>query len=284
LRELSLELRPDVVHLNGYCHGDLDLGAPKLVVGHSCVLSWWRAVHGSAAPSRYDTYRSRVRKGLQGADLIVAPSLHMLRALEQHYGPVARSRVIFNGRDPRPDERSKQPFVLCAARLWDPGKNAQALAGAAANLAWPVYVAGAGGVELPNVRQLGFLEEAELARWYARASIYALPARYEPFGLSVLEAALAGCALVLGDIPSLREIWGNAASFVEPDDQQQLRRELQRMIDDDDERRELARRARSRALGMSSAVMVADYMRAYRSLPRERLEATTLRSSAQLTT
>ncbi len=32
-----------------------------------------------------------------------------------------------------------------------------------------------------------------------------LPARYEPFGLSVLEAALSGCALVLGDIPSLRE-------------------------------------------------------------------------------
>ena len=42
----------------------------------------------------------------------------------------------------------------------------------------------------------------------ARASIYALPARYEPFGLSILEAALSGAALVLGDIPSLREVWG----------------------------------------------------------------------------
>ena len=34
-----------------------------------------------------------------------------------------------------------------------------------------------------------------------------LPARYEPFGLSILEAALSGCALVLGDLPSLRELW-----------------------------------------------------------------------------
>ena len=63
---------------------------------------------------------------------------------------------------------------------------------------------------------LGRLSAGELADWYARAAIYALPARYEPFGLSALEAALSGCALVLGDIPSLREIWGDAALFVPP--------------------------------------------------------------------
>ena len=57
-----------------------------------------------------------------------------------------------------------------------------------------------------------------LARKMAEASIYALPARYEPFGLSALEAALSGCALVLGDIPSLREIWGPAAIYVPADD------------------------------------------------------------------
>ena len=50
-----------------------------------------------------------------------------------------------------------------------------------------------------------------------RAAIYALPARYEPFGLSILEAALSGCALVIGDIPSLREIWADAALFVPSD-------------------------------------------------------------------
>ena len=46
-----------------------------------------------------------------------------------------------------------------------------------------------------------------------RAAVYALPARYEPFGLSALEAGLAGCALVLGDVPSLREVWGGAALY-----------------------------------------------------------------------
>src|SRR4051794_34605905 len=40
---LDLEVReaPDVVHLNGYAHGALPFAAPKLVVAHSCVLSWW---------------------------------------------------------------------------------------------------------------------------------------------------------------------------------------------------------------------------------------------------
>ena len=69
-----------------------------------------------------------------------------------------------------------------------------------------------------HVRLLGKLSESELARHYARAAIYCLPARYEPFGLSVLEAALSGCALVLGDIPSLRENWTGAAEFAPPDD------------------------------------------------------------------
>ncbi len=61
-----------------------------------------------------------------------------------------------------------------------------------------------------------------MAGWLGRASIFALPARYEPFGLLPLEAALSGCALVLGDIPSLREVWGDAAWFVPPDDRDAL--------------------------------------------------------------
>ena len=39
---------------------------------------------------------------------------------------------------------------------------------------------------------------------------------YEPFGLAVLEAAQAGCALVLSDIPTFRELWDGAAMFVPP--------------------------------------------------------------------
>src|SRR6185295_5718761 len=41
LLELESEFEPDLIHLNGYAHVNLPWHAPKLVVGHSCVLSWW---------------------------------------------------------------------------------------------------------------------------------------------------------------------------------------------------------------------------------------------------
>ncbi|MGH9489291.1 MAG: glycosyltransferase, partial [Terriglobales bacterium] len=47
----------------------------------------------------------------------------------------------------------------------------------------------------------------------AGAAVFVLPSRYEPFGLGALEAALSGCALLLNDIPSLREVWGRAAAY-----------------------------------------------------------------------
>jgi glycogen synthase len=83
--------------------------------------------------------------------------------------------------------------------------------------------------------------------WLGYASIFALPARYEPFGLAALEAGLAGAALVLGDIPSLREVWGPAAVFVAPDDAEALCDTLQRLIRFPVWRRHLAGLARDRA-------------------------------------
>ena len=61
----------------------------------------------------------------------------------------------------------------------------------------------AGGVPYGMYFRRATLSGEDIRPWFARAGIYALPAVYEPFGLSVLEAALSGCALVLGDIPSL---------------------------------------------------------------------------------
>ena len=46
----------------------------------------------------------------------------------------------------------------------------------------------------------------------------------------VLEAALAGCALVLGDMPSLREIWEGAALFVDPGDDAAIGSALRRAV------------------------------------------------------
>jgi hypothetical protein len=46
--------RPDVVHLNGLCHGALPWRTPSLVVAHSCVRSWWRACHWCDPPPEWN--------------------------------------------------------------------------------------------------------------------------------------------------------------------------------------------------------------------------------------
>jgi glycosyltransferase involved in cell wall biosynthesis len=150
-------------------------------------------------------------------------------------------------------------------------------------LLWPVYVAGeeehpdpeiealAIGSYLErslrgNVRKLGYLSQEALAEWLARAAIYVLPARYEPFGLSVLEAALSGCALVLGDIPSLQEIWGDAAVFVRSDDREALAAAINALITDSTRRCQLAKMARDRALKLTPQRMATSYLEAYQEL------------------
>lgn len=288
LLALEREIRPDLVHLNQYAFGALPFRAPSLVAGHSCVYSWWRAVHGTEPPAEWQPYRRVVAQGLAGADLVVAPTHAMLRELEELYGLSGPSTVIANGRSPaqfRPAPQ-KEPFVLSVGRLWDEAKNLQALDRAAEGLPWKVKVAGPvehpdggadGKARSPRVRLLGRLAPDDLSGWFARASIYALPARYEPFGLSVLEAALSGCALVLGDIPSLRENWDGMARFVDPEDPEELRRALRSLVDDPAGRVELASRARSRALAFAPERQAARYLEAYARLvhakPPEGLQA-----------
>jgi glycosyltransferase involved in cell wall biosynthesis len=274
---VAARVRPDVVHLDEFAHGALPFAAPRLVVGHSCVLSWFEAVRGTPAPPSFDRYRAVVRRGLAGADLVVAPTRAALAALERHHGPLRRARVIPNGRDPArfAPAAVKEPFVLCAARLWDEAKGARALDAIAAELPWPVYLAGeeahpdpahAGLAGAPACRSLGRLAPEALAGWYARAAIYALPARYEPFGLSALEAALSGCALVVGDLASLRESWEGAARFVAPGDRAALRAAIAELCADRPLREELGARALRRGRTLGPARMAAAYREAYASL------------------
>ncbi len=273
LLDLEAHLAPDVVHLNQYSPGALPWRAPTLVVGHSCVLSWWRAVRGTDAPDEWRRYRDHVAAGLDRATMTAAPSAAMLALLEEHYGPRPRAIVVHNGRDPRRFRpAAKRHIVLTAGRLWDEAKNAAALARVAPAISWPVFVAGeqrhpdGKSATLHGVRLLGQLPEPALAYWYAHAAIYALPARYEPFGLTALEAALSGCALVLGDIPSLREVWGNSALFVDPLDDDALHGELSRLIEDDILRVRMANLARRRALRFTAQRMASCYRAAYESI------------------
>jgi glycosyltransferase involved in cell wall biosynthesis len=281
LQSLERRTAPDVVHLNGYSHAILDWSAPVLVVAHSCVTSWWRAVYGEPAPERYDRYRRRVLSGLSAADVVVAPSLSMLRMLENEHGPLRRALVIPNGASaesfrPLP----KQRFFLACARLWDRGKNVSVLLDVASRLPWPVRIAGdptpPGGLPRSvdaSVEFLGKLPRDAVREQMGRAAVFVHPARYEPFGLSPLEAALSGAALVLGDVESLRELWADTALFVAPDDHDALVAALRRLAEDPSFRDRLSARSRMRALRFSLDRMTESYLSAYAGLDRRRRSA-----------
>lgn len=266
----------DVVHVNGYAHARLGIGCPVVVVAHSDVLSWWEAVHNSAAPPEWAGYRRQVMAGLAAAARIVAPTAAVLDDLERHYTVLASNgAVISNGVDPATfPALDKVPVVLAAGRLWDAAKNLAALDAAAPGLEWPVEIAGElehpdGGIATyANVRLLGRLAPAEMARRLGTAGIFAAPARYEPFGLAILEAAAAGCALVLGNISSLRENWDGAALFVDPDNPPSLHDAIHALIANLDERTRLAAAAQCRARRFTMARMARAYAALYHDLMR----------------
>ncbi|MCA1646141.1 MAG: glycosyltransferase family 4 protein [Chloroflexi bacterium] len=280
LRQLEADVRPEVVHVNGFSHVTAGWSAPTICVAHSCVLSWWRAVRGVTAPASWDEYRRRVGAGLAAADALVAPTRWMLAELARDYG-AAGGLVIANGRDaswvkPTP----KEPIVLGAGRVWDAAKNIVQLDRAASLLPWQVVIAGderapgrsasrSGRSSINSGRTVGWvgrLSFQALADLLLKAAIFVAPARYEPFGLGPLEAGLAGCALVLGDIPSLREVWGDSALYVDPADEHALAATICELISDGELRRERSLAARRRAATYSVQAMADRYAALYSEL------------------
>ena len=279
LLRLEGYIKPDIVHLNNYCHGSLPWKAPSLIVAHSCVLSWWEAVRKGPISAEWDRYSQEVGAGLKGVDAIAAPSRAMLDALKRHYDFNAPSFVIPNGRTSSLfNPGKKEEIVFTAGRLWDEAKNIAALQAVSNKLRWPVCAAGPTEFASErfhtdgSIEMVGVLSASELSERLSRAAVFALPAKYEPFGLTVLEAALSGCALVLGDIPSLRELWEGAALFVSPDDRDGLIGTIERLAADRPLREKLGSMARERGLAYSAERMVQGYLELYGRLMGSSIE------------
>jgi glycosyltransferase involved in cell wall biosynthesis len=273
LAMLARRYEADLLHVNGYAHAVNGSGRPVLAVAHSDVLSWWDAVHGEA-PAEWDAYRREVAAGLRAADLVVAPTASVLDDLARHYGfDRAAGTVIPNGIDPSAyGPRPKHAVVMAAGRAWDTAKNLALLDDIGSDLDWPIEIAGdavhpeGGSARFRTVRPLGVLTPDDMAARLGSAAIFAAPARYEPFGLAILEAAASGCALVLGDIASLRENWQGAALFVPSGDRAAWRSALACLTACEERRQGLAEAARNRARGLTRERMAHGYAALYREL------------------
>jgi glycosyltransferase involved in cell wall biosynthesis len=98
-----------------------------------------------------------------------------------------------------------------------------------------------------DVRWLGYLPDEELCWLYKNCFCFIYPSLYEGFGLPVLEAMGFGAAVITSDRTSLPEVAGDAAHFVNPYDEKDMCRGLQKIFRDNDYRVLLKNRARVQA-------------------------------------
>ncbi len=225
---------PDLIHLNGFAHATLPWRAPTVVVAHSCVLSWWRAVHGVDAPAEWaelppadacGTARGRPRGGADAA--------HSWSSCRRSMAPCdARCRSgTAARRSSRPATRQGAADLRGRAGLGQRQEPASARGDSA-----PARLAAR------HRRR----RRAAARRWRGRAMARAAVRRLRcgagtpghrrsscrratsRSGSRRSRRPWRGCALVLGDIPTLRELWDGAALFVPPDDPEELVSALQR--------------------------------------------------------
>ena len=274
IAEVSRECAADLLHLNSpilAAFGTFD--CPITGVCHSCVATWWDATKTGEMPDDFRWRAALVARGYEACDTLVAPSHGYAAMVARRYGILPR--VVLNGAAPwnLPQPLVKEPFVLTAGRLWDAGKNFATLDNAAALIDAPIYAAGAlsqpptNEITCRHAIPLGQLDSVEMRGWMQRASIYASVALYEPFGLAVLEAAQAGCALVLSDTKVFRELWDDAAIFVDPFDVAALSATLRSLLGDAALMAQQGSAARRRAALFSIEKTATDMTAVYRGLP-----------------
>ena len=282
LSGLIRELKPDVLHLNQLCYGSLSVPTPRIVIAHGDLISWWKAVHGhEPAESRWlRWYRNAVTEGVSQANVVVGSSVWMLESVRNLYMRPRRDTVIYNGRNPVSFNPyvSKNDSVLAVGRLLDAGKQVSLLTQHTHPL--PVCIvnsdepAPAPGLpisadvkleaEESRISLKGAQTPAQLRTLYSRAAIFAATSRYEPMGLTALEAAFSRCAIVANDIPPFRELWGDAAVYFQANDAASLAEVIRRLHRQRDLCRGYAARAYQRARECFTAKrMIDDYLRLY---------------------
>jgi glycosyltransferase involved in cell wall biosynthesis len=187
-------------------------------------------------PATADVAALRTRLGLEGPFFLYVGTLEprknlplLLRAFER-LGARAGVHLALAG----PRGWLDEPIVAAAARLGE------------------------------RVRLLGPVPPADLAALYAAAEVFVFPSRYEGFGLPPLEAMAAGTPVVAARASCLPEVLGDAALFVEPDDEAGLAEALGQLLDDPALRTELRQRGLARAAGFSWERTAAETLAVYR--------------------
>lgn len=276
LMHLKERINPDFIHLNTYSLGRLKWKIPVIMTLHSCLLTWWDAVKKEQIPREWYRYKANVEDGIRSADVVIAPSKSILKAAEKFYGRFLNRKIIYNGGDMnwfRSD--TKEKYIFSMGRIMDEAKNIDLIIKAAPCIKYNIYIAGDNNgfptENLPrNIIFLGKLSPEQKRDWLSHASLYLLPVKYEPFGYTFLEAAFSGCALITGEIDSMKEIWDDAAVYIDNTNSSILAEQVNTLMYDDEYRNTMAEKARKRAESRYTVEkMAVGYLNLYREIKVE---------------
>jgi glycosyltransferase involved in cell wall biosynthesis len=264
LRELLRTQHFDLVHI----HFLFPDGLLTLLIEEIRDLPIVVTVHGSDVPG-YNPDRFALlhrlllplwRRVTRRVDRIVCPSNFIAGLLLEH-APWAVPIIVPNGidLDALRVDRPREMRILCVSRLLE-RKGVQDLI-AALRLtkgSLQARVVGIGPYESQleksaaqlgeRIRFLGWLDNgsSELRDLYETSEIFVFPSSVENFPVVLLEAMAAGLAIVAADIPSCREVLGDAAVFVPVADCAALAGAIDRVATDRVWRQQLQRAARRR--------------------------------------
>lgn len=98
-----------------------------------------------------------------------------------------------------------------------------------------------------QVKFLGYVPRNELDILYQQAELLAFPSLGETFGLPLVEAMAAGLPVVTSNITVMPEICGDAASYFDPLDVDDMTRSLAQVLDNPALRATLIQKGRERA-------------------------------------
>ena len=242
--------------------------------GHAartCGVPYVVTAHGSDVPG-YNPDRFRAlhillrpiwRIVVRGADLVISPSRSLSRLIGKALGGAFPLEIVPNGiaRDWITLDAPRQSRILVVCRLFE-RKGVQYLLRALSKgtLTHDIHIVG-DGPHRAALEQLassapdritfhGWLEPGspELLALYRTSSIFVFPSVAENFPISLLEAMIAGTAIVASDLEACREVLGDAAEYFPPEDDVALRRILDRLAADPVAQHELGERARRRVL------------------------------------
>ncbi|MEZ7497291.1 glycosyltransferase family 1 protein [Flavobacterium sp. Arc3] len=93
----------------------------------------------------------------------------------------------------------------------------------------------------------GFVSDSDLSVLYKKCDFFIYPSLYEGFGIPPLEAMRNDCAVVVSDIPSLREVCSDAALYVDPFDNESIKNGILKIITDSKLKEELKLKGSSRS-------------------------------------